>query len=543
MRARLTRLPRTLPGTFLTLAVLVLGGSLAWLVPPAVGQQPKHGGELVFPVPSEPPSYDGHREETFGLIHPIAPHYNTLLRVDPTDPTGTKPAADLAESWTVAKDGLMYTFKLRSGVKFHDGSVMTSADVKASYDKIIFPPAGVGSSRKGQYRAVEVVEAPDPSTVRFRLKWPESSFLLALSSPWNFIYKADILAKDIHWYEKNVMGTGPFKFVEHVKGSHWVGKKNPDYWDKGKPYLDGYRALFISSSSAQVSAIRGERAHIQFRGFSPAERDTLKQALGDKIAVQESPWDCILMVVINHEKKPFDDKRVRRALTLALDRYEGSKALSRIAIVKEVAGIQVPGTPYATPPDELAKLAGYGKDGNAARAEARRLLKEAGAEGLSFTFKNRGIPMPYEPLGIWLIDQWRQVGLSVKQEVIEPAAYYATLRAGDFQAAMDFQCGYIVEPDLDIYKFISTDKNPANYGRYTDRTLDDLYDKQARAVNPDERKQLLRQFEKRLLDDEAHYLLTLQWHRIIPHSAKVKGWQITPSHYLNNQLDTVWLDQ
>ena len=80
---------------------------------------------------------------------------------------------------------------------------------------------------------------------RFRLKYPESSFLLNLASPWNWIYKADILAKDMHWYEKNVMGTGPFKFVEHVKGSHWVGKKNPNYWDKGKPYLDGYRAIFI----------------------------------------------------------------------------------------------------------------------------------------------------------------------------------------------------------------------------------------------------------------------------------------------------------
>jgi peptide/nickel transport system substrate-binding protein len=525
------------------LAVFILTGVLAWPVSPASGQQPKMGGELIFPVPSEMPSYDGHREETFGLIHPIAPHYNTLLRVDPTDPTGTKPVADLAESWTVSKDGLLYTFKLRSGVKFHDGSVMTSKDVKASYDKIIFPPAGIGSTRKGQYRAVEVVEAPDPSTVRFRLKWPESSFLLALSSPWNFIYKADLLAKDIHWYEKNIMGTGPFTFVEHVKGSHWVGKKNPDYWDKGKPYLDGYRALFISSSSAQVAAIRGERAHIQFRGFSPAERDTLKTALGDKITVQESPWDCILMVAINHEKKPFDDKRVRRALSLALDRQEGSKALSKIAIIKEIAGIQVPGTPYATPPAELEKLAGYGKDVNANRAEARRLLKEAGAEGASFTFKNRGIPMPYEPLGIWLLDQWRQVGLNVKQEVIEPAAYYTPLRAGDFQVAMDFQCGYIVEPDLDIYKFISTDKNPSNYGRYTDRTLDDLYEKQARASTPEERKAFLRQFEKRLLDEEAHYVLTLQWHRIIPHSAKVKGWQITPSHYLNNQLDTVWLDQ
>ena len=111
-------------------------------------QSPRSGGELVFPVPSEPPSYDGHREETFGLIHPIAPFYNTLLRVDPNDKTGTKPVGDLAESWTVSNDGLTYTFKLRRGVKFHDGADMTSRDVKASYDKIINPPAGVKSLRK-----------------------------------------------------------------------------------------------------------------------------------------------------------------------------------------------------------------------------------------------------------------------------------------------------------------------------------------------------------------------------------------------------------
>ena len=521
---------------------LIVGGTA--VIGSAVAQEkPRYGGELIFPVPSEPPSYDAHREQTFGVIHPVAPHYNGLLQVDPTDPTGTKPAPDLAESWTISKDGLVYTFKLRKGVKFHDGSEMTSKDVKASYDRIIFPPPGIVSDRKGQYEVVEVVEAPDPYTVRFRLKWPAASFLSSVASPWNWIYKADLLAKDPRWYETHVMGTGPFLFVEHVKGSHWVGKKNPNYWDKGKPYLDGYRALFIKSTAAQVAAVRGERAHIQFRGFTPAERDTLKAALGDKITVQESPWDCVLLVAPNHQKKPFDDKRVRRALTLALDRYEGSKALSKIAIVKEVAGVQVPGTPYATPPEELAKLAGYGKDINASRAEAKRLLKEAGAEGLSFTFKNRGVPMPYEPMAVWLIDQWRQIGVTVKQEVIEAAAYYDTLKKGDFQVAMDFQCGYIVEPDLDLYKFTSRARNPSNYGFYDDKVLDDLYQKQSRALDAEERKKYVRDFEKRLLDDEAHYLMTLQWHRIIPHSSKVHGWQITPSHYLNNQLDTVWLSQ
>ena len=527
------------------LHIVVIAIVATVLAGPAMAQdKPRYGGELVLAVPSEPPSYDGHREETFGVIHPLAPHYNTLLRVDPSDKTGTKLVADLAESWSMAKDGRTYTFKLRRGVKFHDGSEMTSKDVKASYDKIIFPPQGVASDRQGQYVVVEAVQAPDPYTVVFRLKWPAASFLASVGSPWNWIFKADILAKDMRWYEKNVMGTGPFTFVEHVKGSHWVGKKNPNYWDKGKPYLDGYRAIFIRDSAAQVAAVRGERAHIQFRGFSPAERDGLVQALGPKITVQESAWDCALLVAMNHDKKPFDDKRVRRALSLALDRYQGSQALSKIAIVKEVAGVQVPGTPFATPPAELEKLAGYGRDIAKSRAEAKRLLKEAGVpDGFAFTFKNRGIPMPYEPVGVWLIDQWRQVGLNVTQEVIEAAKYYAELRGGNFDVAMDFQCGYIVEPDLDIYKFQSKEISPANYSRYTDKVLDELFVKQGRAGDAEERKKYIREFERRLLDDEVHYFYTLQWHRIIPHNSKVKGWTITPSHYLNQQLDAVWLTE
>src|SRR5215831_13175676 len=193
-----------------SLVVAIIAAALA--TPAAAQDKPRYGGELIFAVPSEPPSYDAHREETFGVIHPMAPHYNTLLRTDPLDRTGTKPVGDLAESWTVSKDGRTYTFKIRKGVKFHDGSELTSKDVKASYDKIIFPPQGVASDRQGQYTNVEAVQAPDPNTVVFRLKFPQGSFLSSVASPWNWIYKADILAKDPRWYEKNVMGTGPFLF-------------------------------------------------------------------------------------------------------------------------------------------------------------------------------------------------------------------------------------------------------------------------------------------------------------------------------------------
>src|SRR5262245_10762878 len=183
----------------IAIGLLLAAAALAAYLPAVAQDKPRYGGELTFVVPSEPPSFDGHREETFGLIHPIAPHYNTLFRTDPTDNTGTKVVGDLAESWQFSKDSRTLTVKIRSGVKFHDGSLLTSKDVKASYDHIIFPPAGVASSRKGAYVVVEAIETPDPQTVRFRLKWPESSFLSNLASPYNFIYRAEILAKDPRW--------------------------------------------------------------------------------------------------------------------------------------------------------------------------------------------------------------------------------------------------------------------------------------------------------------------------------------------------------
>ena len=313
----------------------------------AAQESPRAGGELVFAVGETPPSYDGHRETTFAMLHPIAPHYSTLLRFDPQN--YPKIVGDVAESWSVSKDGLTYTFKLRKGIKFHDGSELTSKDVKATYEKIIFPPQGVASARKASYAVVDKIETPDILTVVFSLKHPSASFLANLASPWNFIYKADILTKEPRWYEKNIMGSGPFTFVEYVPGSHWVAKKNPNYFMKSRPYLDGYKAIFIRDTAPRVAAIRSGQALIEFRSFSPAGRDDIVKALGNKVVVQESPWICNLAVTINNEKKPFDDPRVRRALTLAIDRWEASKALSQISLMKFVGGLFRPGSQFATP--------------------------------------------------------------------------------------------------------------------------------------------------------------------------------------------------
>ena len=518
---------------------LVLIGAALFAATGAVHAQ-KRGGELKFGVSAEPPNYDCHANSSFAFVHPVRPHYSTLLEFDPK--AYPKVRGDLAESWNVSKDGLTYTFKLKQNVKFHDGSAFSSADVKATYERIANPPQGVVSLRKAAYSDVGSIETPDPNTVVFKLKAPNAAMLSLLASPWDCIYSAAKLKQDPKFPEKNILGTGPFSFVEHAAGSHWVGKRFDGYYEKGKPYLDGFRAIFIRNTAARVNALQAGEILAEFRGQAPADRDKLVQALGKKIEVHESPWVCSLVVTFNTEKKPFNDARVRRALSMAVDRWGGAQALSKIALVRHVGGVLRPGYDLAASESELTSYPGFGKDVKKARAEAQKLLKEAGVSNLKFKLTNRNVPMPYTPVGVFLIDQWRQIGLNVEHEQLETKLYTAALRSGNYEAGLDFNCDFMDEPNLQLLKYISADKSTINYGRYQDRTLDELFEKQIRAPSTAERKKLLRAFEKHALE-QAYTIPTIWWHRIIVHWDQLKGWHMSPSHYLNQDLADVWLDQ
>ena len=515
------------------------------------GEKPQTGGTLTFVVNAEPPSFDGHRETTFALLHPIAPHYSLLYKFDPNDLTTVIP--DVADgNPQVSADKQTVTIKLRQDVKFHDGTQMTSEDVKATYDKIIFPntAAGVTSPRAGAYAVVSAVNAPDKFTIEFKLKYPSASFLTNLASPWNFIYSAAKLKADPRWYEKNIMGTGPFTYVSNTKGQDWVGKKNPSYFGKDKdgtqlPYLDGYKALIITDATAEVNAIRSKQAMIEFRGFTPQQRDDLSRALPNDLAIQEAPWICVNYVVPNTKVKPFDDPRVRQALTLAIDRYAGSEALSKTTIVKDVGGLMRPKGPFAMADADLAKIRGFGKDPAAAKAEAKKLLADAGVPDLKFKFLNRNITTPYEPVAVFLIDQWKQVGITATHDVKETSPYQADLRSGNFQVALDFNCDFLDEPDLQLAKFWSATKagKGLNFAYYDDDKLDGMIDAQSRETDAAKRLKLVGDIEKYAMDEKAYQYPVLWWYRIIPYINTVRGWRIGSNHYTNQDLTTVWLAQ
>ena len=515
-------------------------------MPVGAANAPKRGGILTYMIPADaPPSFDGHRETTYATVHAVAPFYSVLIRANPDNPSSTTDfVCDLCAAMpTATADSMTYTFKIREGVKWHDGSPLTAYDVAASWQAIVHPPEGVSSARESYFVMVDKVEAPDAKTVVFRLKFATAAFLPALADPFAWIYKKEILEKDPHWYEKNIMGSGPFKFDGYEAGQSIKGVRNPDYYHKGQPYLDGFVGIFAAKESVRVDAIRADRAALEFRSLPPSSVDQLQKELGDKIAIQSSDWNCGNLVTPNHKKKPFDDARVRRALALAIDAWHDAPALSKIAIVHTVGGVVFPGSPLAATKAELEKIAGFWPDIEKSRAEAKRLLKEAGAEGLSFGLLNRNVDQPYKYVAIWLIDEWSKVGLKATQRVLPTGPFYEALRNNDFDVTLDFNCQSVVNPVLDVGKFLPHTVYTENYGNYEDQKEIDMYQAMLHETDTAKVRSQMRAFETYVLDTQTHMIMTPWWYRVVPYRSYVKGWKISPSHYINQDLANVWLDK
>src|SRR5437588_848598 len=521
------------------LTALTLVGGVA-----AAEEAPKRGGVLTYMIPADaPPSFDGHREATFATVHAVAPFYSVLIRANPENPASTAEfVCDVCTEIPEPTDGgRTYSFMIRNDIKFSDGSRLTAADVAASWNRIVDPPDGIISARRGYYSMIDKIEAPDPNTVVFHLKFATAAFLPAIADPYAFLYKKAMLDQDPRWFEKNILGSGPFRFKEYEAGQSISGVRNPDYYRKGLPYLDGFTGIFADKQAVRVSAIRGDRAAIEFRGFPPSTRDELKAALGDQLTVQESDWNCANLITPNHKRKPFDDARVRRALSLAIDRWGSAPALSRVTVMRTVGGIVFPNSPLAATKEELQQIAGFWPDIEKSRAEAKRLLKEAGQENLTFELMNRTVDQPYKYVGTGLVDEWSKIGLHVTQRVMPTGPEPEALRTGNFEVASIANCRGVPNPLLDVQTYLPNFAGA--YGYYDDDDELALYEKMLRETDFDKQRALMRQFEKYVVDDQAHQIWIVWWNRIIPHRSYVKGWKISPSHYLNQDLATVWLDK
>jgi peptide/nickel transport system substrate-binding protein len=318
------------PRTRLTvvLLALIIGSSGAAIPCAAPGAEaPRRGGVFLAAIGADAPSLDPHQESTFATIELGGAPLQHALADRPLElPQGHRRCGHRVEDRARRVD--LYV-QDPSGHQVHDGSPLTATDVKATYDKIVFPPDGVRSVRKNTYTAVASVEAPDPSTVVFKLKFPSASLLANLASPWDVIYPKKYLDKDPNYFKANVVGSGPFKFKSYTRGSTFEGERNPDYFIKDRPYLDGYKFYISPETSVRAAALRSGRAWIEFRTLPEAEVTAIRKQLGDKVVVQETPATGLFGIAINQTMKPFTDVRVRKALTLGFDRYTRAGCCTR----------------------------------------------------------------------------------------------------------------------------------------------------------------------------------------------------------------------
>jgi peptide/nickel transport system substrate-binding protein len=509
------------------------------VVPLVMAQdQPRYGDILRIALAADPPSLDMHQEQTFAVAQPLAPVYSNLIQFDPHN--YPEIIGDLAKSWTVSDDYLTYTFTLHQDVTFHDGSELTSADVKASWNKIVFPGEGVISPRRSDYQMIERIEAPDRHTVVFHLHHPSPSFLSTIAHPANFIYAKKYLDMDPNYYKTQAVGSGPFKLKNYVRGSIIELERNAHYWRPGLPYLEGIKYFIIKDTSARAKAIRSDRVDAELRYLPRAEADAIQAQMGDKVVVAMPRSLNTHGVTFNVDKKPFDDERVRKAMTLAIDRYRMADMLAPIALLDIVGGMMHPDSVWGLGAEELAQLPGFGRNHEANLKEAKRLLAEAGyPDGFKTVLTNRNIKTPYIDFAVYLISEWKKIGVEVEHKLEETATWSKSRVSRDFELITDpYGSATIGDPNEVLDKFTTTGQE--NWGRFSDPVLDELFAKQAREMDAQKRLQLVQAMDKRILE-KVWRIHGLWYTRIEVRSARMRNYEPQPSHWMNRRFEDVWL--
>ncbi|MBI2907710.1 MAG: hypothetical protein HYX92_08660 [Chloroflexi bacterium] len=505
--------------------------------PKPTADQPRSGGIFNITTGGDPISLDLHQEISFLTNNVVQLAYNNLVQLDPERPEEV--IGDLARSWEISKDGLTYTFVLYEGVQFHDGAVLTSEDVKYSFERQLSPPRGVLAPRRADLKAIDKVEAPDKNTVKITLKYPSGSFVSVLSTGFQGTYSRAFVEKKGDM-KKDVMGTGPFRFKSYSVGSSLEYVKNPNYFVKGRPYLDGISIYIIRDASTRLAALRTgqvKQSALATSGLTPSDADVLKKTAPQIVLMPYSGFNHDTFI-LNTAEKPWTDIRVRRAVHLGLDRQ---KAIDVLSQGYGEMGSYFPGK-WGVPKDELVKMPGYRQPKGADLAEAKRLLTEAGyPEGFSVKALVRA-GSKYENVGVFVADQMTKIGVKVELDVKEAAVRTSLLNQGAFNNHPGSATLNYSDPD-NVTRYWAApvgDDWGANWPRLSDKTIWDLFDKQSRAVDPAERMKIVRELDLKLIDSAARPLI--QWNNnILAIWPEVKGRGKVVGDYSFNRYQDVWL--
>jgi peptide/nickel transport system substrate-binding protein len=514
----------------------------------AHGEKPRYGGKFLSANNEEIPFYDLHQTSFGGVYAIVAPAYNGLIRTSPYDPLALDIIPELAHSWDVSDGGKTITFHLHKGVKWHDGTPFSSADVQYTIERIMNPPKGMVSPRGPVFAAlIERVETPDPDTVVIHGKGPSGMLLPLFANGWNVIIPKHIAEKDpVNALKTTVIGTGPFRLKEPPTSSLWKYERNPDYFKKDLPFLDELEIHIITDPQALVAAILSKRVFWSDSFPHPnMDRDMSESAAKQNanLVRSSSPLLGIQHLTIQTEKPPFDDLRVRQAISEALKR----EAFGELGTQAGVVGTgNFPLGPWAMPKDRREQLIGYGPDMAKRIANAKALLaayeKEKGkidwskikvqcATNIKFSCENGQI----------MQQMLKKINVNVELEPMLFAQLRANEVSGNYLmsllgAAMDF------DDPIDPFGQLFVTNGGRWYQRRSIPELDKLFEQQKFMADPEARKKVVWDMDTIAMNDAAY--LALQW-PVFFHVRWnfVKGWTHTPNiRSTNSRMDTVWLD-
>jgi peptide/nickel transport system substrate-binding protein len=508
-------------------------------------QAPKAGGILNATLIEAPPSFSIHDEATISTVWPMMSCYNNLMLFDPLKKQESLDTIipELAEKWSWQDGGKSLALSLRKDVKWHDGQPFTSKDVKHTFDTVR-ESEGVTAKlrvnpRKLWYDNVTSIDTPDPYAATFRLKRAQPSLLLMLASGYSPIYPAHVPVNELR---SKCLGTGPFKLKEYRQGELIEMVKNPDYFVKGRPYLDGIRYTIIKERGTRYSALQAGRQDIPFIWeASKTIAETTKRDV-PQLVLAESSTNVNDHILVNFRRPLFKDPKIRMAITLAVDRKGYIQAARQGAAV--IGGVMLP-KPYGVwglSEAEQTKVPGFG-DSLKQKAEAKKLLAEAGfgpSKPLKLSVSTRAIPI-YVDIASYIIDQFKQVGIEATLDQIETGVWHPKMTRGEFDVAVNTTGIGPDDPDANFYENFRCG-SPRNYSAYCSEEIDSLIEKQSQTADQKKRQQIVQEIDKRLQLDGARLMLgwskeyVVMWpyvKNLVPHQ----------SIYNYGRMQEVWLDK
>src|SRR3984893_9171471 len=509
----------------------------------ALAQKP--GGILKMPHGDSPASMSIHEESTIVSEGPMMAVFNNLVMFDQHIPQNRLDTIvpDLAVEWSWSEDGTALTFKLRQGVKWHDGRPFTTEDVKCTWDllqgrateKLRINP------RKSWYQNLAEVAIDGDSQVSFHLKRPQPSFIGLLASGWSPVYPCHANPPAMR---QHPIGTGRFKFVEFKPNESIKLTRNADYWKPGRPYLDGIEYTIIPHLSTRMLAFTAGKVDMTFPyGVSiPLLKDVESQA--PQAICETTMATGSRTLIVNHTAPPLDNPELRRAMVLALDRKPFIEILSEGR--GKIGGVMLPPPEgvWGMPPEILQTLPGYAADVQQNRQEARTIMEGLGYgpdKRLAVTVATRNSPEYRDP-SVILIGQLREIYIDGQLDTVDTAIWFPKVIRKDYTVGLTVTETALDDPDQLFYENYVCGAE-RNYTGYCNPQLDQLIDRQSMEADDDKRRALVWEIERKLAEDRVRPIifytrLSTCW------QPWVKGFTIMVNSLFNGwRMEDVWLDK